>query len=389
MNRVTVHPNLLTWARKRAGLSVDKALEFFPKFTEWLSGQSAPTMRQLEEFASKTHTPLGYLFLTEPPEDKLPIPDFRTLTNNTPRQPSPNLLETVQTLQLRQAWIRNYLMEEGEKPLPFVGSITIRDNPADAAAKMRDYMKLSENWAANEKNSEDAFRLLRRKIEDSGVFLSINGIVGNNTTRALSTDEFRGFTLSDNYAPFIFINNNDAKAAQMFTLAHELTHVWLGEGGVSNPGPESAVARATHGTERFCNETAAEFLVPQTAFLAAWERAKNASDPIGDAAHVFKVSGIVAARRALELRLIGRDQFSSYYNLCMNNWKAMQSKRGIRGGGGNFWATNNGRLGERFGSTVVRAVKSGRLRFSEACELTGLHGSTFDRYVEKITPLKH
>lgn len=382
MNRVTVQPDLLTWARERAGLSVDKVLDYFPKFSEWLSGQAAPTMRQLEDFADKTYTPIGYLFLSEPPEDKLPIPDFRTLGNEAPRRPSPNLLETVHTLQLRQAWMRDYLVEEGEQPLPFVGSLTIKEPPVKAAARMREYLELPEVWAANENTSDDAFRLLRRKIEEAGVFIVINGVVGNNPHRKLSVDEFRGFTLSDEYAPFIFINGTDAKSAQMFTLAHEFTHLWLGQGGVS--GLQWEMERRLDDIERYCNETAAEFLLPESVFSMAWETGKNSEEPFKKLANRFKVSPIVVARRAMEMRLVERGHFFSFYNDYMARWRAAEARKKSQGGGGNFWLTQNTRIGDRFGATVVRAARSGRLLYRDAYQLTGLSGSTFDRYADKL-----
>jgi len=382
MNRVAIQPRLLEWAQQRAGLATDTLVAAFSKYEQWLTQEESPTMHQLEQFADKTHTPLGYLFLAEPPEDRLPIPDFRTLDSKAPRRPTPDLLETVQTLQLRQEWMRDYIIEQGKEPLPFVRSISTRDDPVHAAAKMREHLNLGEIWAADANDSDDALRILRRKIEESGVFIFINGVVGNSTSRKLNTDEFRGFTLSDDYAPFIFINNNDAKAAQFFTLAHELVHVWLGEGGVSNP--EVQGARATQGLERFCDQTAAEFLVPQSALLKAWETVRRTEYPLDRLASVFKVSRIVVARRAMDMGLISRDQFSTYFNACMIQWRAHAARGKEQGrGGGSFWPTFNMRLSDRFGAAVVRAVRTGSLHHSEAYELTGLRGSSFETYAQQ------
>ena len=143
MSRVTVRPELIRWARERAGLKADALMERFPKFAAWESGESQPTLRQLEDLAKKTLTPLGYFFLPEPPEDRLPIPDFRTLKDEPLRRPSPNLLETVYIMLRRQDWMRDYLAEEGQSPLPFVGSIRLEDHPEQAAARIRETLGIT------------------------------------------------------------------------------------------------------------------------------------------------------------------------------------------------------------------------------------------------------
>ena len=113
---------------------------------------------------------------------------------------------------------------------------------------------------------------LRREIEQLGVMAVINGVVGNNTSRRLSVEEFRGFALTDPYAPLIFVNGADAKSAQMFTLAHELAHVWLGSAGVS--GFDGLYPGGTE-MEDWCNRTAAEFLSPAQEVRARWAEVRR------------------------------------------------------------------------------------------------------------------
>ena len=239
---------------------MDALLKYFPKFELWERGEAHPTMRQLENLAKKTFTPLGYFFLPKPPEDSLPIPVFRTLEDSPVKRPSPNLLETVQTMQRRQTWMREDLIDRGQERLAFAGSAALSNVVENVAANVRSVLGLSPDWANKHTTWEDALRALRTAAEEAGILIVSNGIVGNNTHRKLDVREFRGFVLSDDYAPLIFINSVDVKAAQMFTIAHELAHVWIGKGAAFDLRD---LRPANDAAEQFCNAVAAEFLVPR------------------------------------------------------------------------------------------------------------------------------
>jgi Zn-dependent peptidase ImmA (M78 family) len=377
MSKVAVKYDLITWARERSGLRTEALVKKFPKFRQWERGEAQPTLRQLEALAKTTSTPLGYSFLPEPPEDRLPIPDFRTLPGTQQRRPSPNLLETIQTMQQRQGWMRDFLIEQGQEALAFVGSVSLQGDANDVAARIRAALSLENDWARREANWTEALKTLRETAENAGILVVINGVVGNSTRRKLDLNEFQGFILSDEYAPLIFINGSDFKAAQMFTLAHELAHLWLGRGGVvslENMQP------ANNEVELFCNRVAAEFLVPATELRALWRDAQEAEEPLQFLARHFKVSPIVAARRALDLQLMSRREFFDFYR----EYKEDERRQRRTSSGGDFYATQGTRIGERFASAVIRAVKEGRLLYRDAYRLTGLHGKTFDRYAEYL-----
>ncbi len=262
MERINIQPEMFLWALARSGKTEEAMISKFPKFSDWLCGELSPTLKQLETFAKTTYTPLGYFFLKQPPEDKLSIPDFRTIKGQ-PKCPSPNLLDTVQTMQSRREWLHEFLLEEGQNPLPFISSDTLKTEPSKVAMKMRNFLSLSDGWANRVRTWTDALRLLRKAIESAGVMIVINGVVGNNTHRSLDVAEFRGFALVDEYAPLIFINGRDSISAQMFTLIHELSHLWIGYEGVSNFDKLQPIKTVV---EEFCNQVAAEFLVPSEEF---------------------------------------------------------------------------------------------------------------------------
>lgn len=383
MGRVTIQPELLLWALDRCGKTEDAMRTKFPKIADWLRGKPFPTFKQLEAFAVATYTPLGYFFLTEPPEDKLPIPDFRTVKGQ-PQRPSPNLLDTIQTMQSRREWMREFLIEEGQKPLSFIKSATLRTNPAKAAMEMRKVLSLSGGWANKVGTWEEALRLLRKAIEEAGVMIVINGVVGNNTHRPLDVAEFRGFALVDEYAPMIFINGRDSKSAQMFTIVHELTHLWLGYEGVSNFNKMQPVET---NVEQFCNKVAAEFLVPSDEFQHAIKANPigNDDDTIQILARRFKVSPLVVARRALDIKHITKKRFFEFYNWHIEESRKIQEKRKEKKeSSGDFWKTQGVRIGELFGSAVVQAALEGRLLYRDAYRLTGLKGKTFDNYITQL-----
>lgn len=375
--RINVQPAVLQWAVARSGREQELSQKF-PRLAEWLTGENQPTLRQLEKFARATSLPFGYLLLAEPPEERLPIPHFRTLTDEPVRKTSPELLETVRAMQQRQVWMREYLIEQGHEPIPFVGSASINDPLLDVVQRIRAEMGLSENWASEYPTWTDALRALQARIEDVGILVVVNSIVGNNTHRRLEVTEFRGFVLVDEYAPLVFVNGADGRAAQMFTLTHELAHVWLGRSAAFDL---RALQPADDPTEQACNQIAAEFLAPAAQLRALWPSLSHKDNPFQAVARRFKVSEIVVARRALDLNLITRQTFFEFYKTYQER---AREERARDAGYGDFYATQNRRIGAYFGQAVARAVKEGRLLYREAYRLTGLYGRTFERYLESV-----
>jgi Zn-dependent peptidase ImmA (M78 family) len=376
-NTVTVNPEVIRWAIDRSGLKMEK-LEQFP-IKEWKSGKKQPTLRQLEAFAKRTMTPLGYLFLSTPPEEKLPIPDFRTMGDTPIGHPSPNLIDTIQTMQRRQAWMRDCLIEQGQEALPFIGSLNPNVKIEIAAEQIRNALGLAEDWASQHSTRGDALHNLCEATEDIGILVAMSSVVGMNNYRHLNPQEFRGFVLCDEYAPFIFVNSADATSAQMFTMAHELVHLWLGYGGLFNL---INMQPSNDEKEKYCNLVAAEFLIPGKKLATRWPEVRDTTDPYKTLSLWFKVSPLVVARRALDMNLISKSAFFVFYNKYQEAWK---ESRVEKRSGGNFYNTQNVHLGRRFAYAVVCATKEGRLLYRDAYKLTGMSGDTFDKYAKRLT----
>ncbi|RKO61363.1 putative Zn peptidase [Caldibacillus debilis GB1] len=377
MTRVHVNPEILEWAVKRSGKSLEAIKKNFPKFEYWMKREELPTFKQLEKFANFTFTPFGYFFLKEPPEEKLPIPLYRTKNDSVETDPSVNLKDTVYTMERRQDWMREYLIDNEEHPLKFVGKYKITDDYLTVAEDIRRTLGLKKGWAAECKTWQEAFRLFIRKVEEQRIIVVINGVVGNNNYRKLDVNEFRGFVLVDEYAPLIFINGADGKAAQMFTLAHELAHVWF---GASAAFDLESLQPADANIEEACNRVAAEFLVPEKELLDFWPEVREEPDRFQLVARYFKVSEIVSARRALDLKLITKNEFFEFYQSQYVN----QQRENRESSDGNFYYTSLYRVGRVFAEAVINAVKDGQLLHHEAYRLTGLQGKTFIEFAERL-----
>lgn len=377
MPHATVKPEMLRWARERAGREIAELTGRFSRLAEWERGEAQPTFKQLEDFAKATHVPFGYLFLPEPPVERIPIPDLRTVRNQNLSQPSPDLLDTIHAMQRRQAWLREEQIECDAEPLEFVGSARPTDDPQGVGREMRRLVGLDDGWAERIRTWREAVGELRRAIEDLGIIAVINGVVGNNTHRKLDVEEFRGFALADEYAPLVFVNGADAKSAQMFTLVHELAHIWLGQSALTDVG---LIARAAQEIESWCDKAAAEFLVPEQQLKALWRDVRHQASPFEALARRFKVSPIVIGRRAMDLRLVNRETFFSFYEAYIARERSQRSDSG----GGDFYNNQNTRVGERFALQVIRAAKEGRLSFKEAYDLTGLRGGAFQEYAGRL-----
>jgi Zn-dependent peptidase ImmA (M78 family) len=281
-------------------------------------------------------------------------------------------------MQRRQDWMRDYLLDAGAEPLKFIGSVTLGSSAFDAARRIREALGLVAGWAEEHSTWTAALLGLRRNAEAAGILVMINGVVGNNVYRKLEPKEFRGFVLCDRYAPLVFLNGSDYKAAQMFTLAHELVHLWLGREGVFDL-PE--LQPSDSDIERFCNRVAAEVLIPEQELRDGWPRQSHQTEPYQVLARQFKVSPVVAARRAFDLGLIGRAEYARFYQEYEEDERR---KTSVKSSGGDFYATQDVRIGRRFGSAVVQAAKEGKLLYRDAYRLTGLSGQTFDRFADSL-----
>ena len=361
--RAEVKPKLLRWARERAGLQFDDLARRFPRLARWESGETRPTRKQLERFAKATYATVDHLLLTKPPVERVPIPDFRAAGNARIGQPSPNLLDTLSLCQQRQAWYRDFARAQGDKRLAFVGSVNLTSDIAATAAAMQSALGLDLEERRTIPAWDKTLRRLSNGADALGILVMVNGVVGNNSYRRLDPQEFRGFALADAHAPVVFINGADAKAAQMFTLAHALAHVWLGRSALSDATPVTA---PEHDVERWCSAVAAEVLVPLDALRAEYRTGEELRNALTRHARRFKVSTPVILRRIHDLGGLAQNELQQAYK---RELERLRSKR--KSSGGDFYRTQGVRLGRRFARALVLSTLEGDTAHGDAFRLLG------------------
>jgi Zn-dependent peptidase ImmA (M78 family) len=340
--------------------STPKSCAGYVQLTDWETGESRPTFRQAQKLAQSLHTPFGYLFLAEPPIEDLPLPDLRTVGGAPVPRPSVDLLDTIRQSMQRQAWYLEHLHDQGAEPLPFVGRFTPDASVLDVVADMR--AVLGMDLAQGQPTKDAYLRQLIEAAEAAGILVMRSGIVGNNTRRPLDVSEFRGFAISHLLAPLVFVNSADALSARLFTLLHELAHVWLGSSGISNASPGN-----TRREEAFCNAVAGEFLAPRDVFMALWN-ASTAELPVrvAELAQRFHVSSLVIMRRALDLGLVNHATYWQHYQA------ELAAFRNKPGGGGSFYRNASSKNSKRFARAVLAEALSGRLLLRDAGRLLGV-----------------
>jgi Zn-dependent peptidase ImmA (M78 family) len=373
MLRVDIKPQLFRWACERSGKHPDELTEHFPHLADWMAQRTKPTLKQVEDFAHATHTSIGFFFLPEPPVEKLPISDYRTVGSVIMGNPSPDLLDTLYQCQQQQEWYRNYALSSGEKQLAFVGSATTASSTEAIAQQIRQILGLDASEPAKHPTWESALRHYISKAEDAGILVMINGIVGTNTHRKLDPEEFRGFALSDPIAPLIFINNVDTKSAQIFTFAHEIAHLWLGESALSDMTLNAAPSQSV---ERWCNQVAAEVLVPMKSLRSVFQPDAPLAEEVLRLARRFKVSTLVMLRRIFDSGAISRATFDAAYGAELQRLRNIPKKED---GGGNFYLSHMLRTGKRFASALISSTLEGYTTYTESFQLLGVKKtSTFN-----------
>ena len=389
-----VNGEILKWARETTGLDrVEASRKLGIRSTEGVPdparlealelGQSEPSRSLLAKMAKQYRRPLLVFYLPSPPRTSSRVDDFRTLPGDQSAQDEAILDALMRDVRARQSMIRS-LMEEEEEPAlaTFVGAAHIRDGVASLADRTRELLNFDLSAFRSDPSPDAAFSRLRTAVEDIGVFVLLVGDLGSHHT-AIEVETFRGIALSDQFAPFIVINDHDARSAWSFTLLHELVHLWLGQTGVSGAWSNLVV-------ERFCNDVASRLLLPiadlRSLVLSEGLDLATLTQRIGEFASERNLSGSMVAYRLFRHEAISRDHWVQLRNRFRELWRNQVSLQSARNrasdGGPNYYVVRRHRTGSRMIGFVARMLESGALTTTKAGRILGVKPSNVHTLVE-------
>lgn len=369
---VKISPEIITWALSQT--SKEKLGEkLMNNITKWLNGTKTPTFNQIEDFSRKANIPLGYFFLQTPPVEKLDLLEYRTIDSIQLANPSRNLIDTVHEMENIQDWMKAYRQDLGFDRLSVVGCMSGVKDVNRIVDRIRHDLDISKTWFETTKDSRDAFGYIRKQLEECGVVVMMSGIAGKNTHRALDINEFRAFTMVDDWAPLIFINAADSNGAKLFSLLHELTHIWLGKSDLFND--RQGRSKDVSDIEIICNAVAGELLVPKDVFLENWnERKTDIYIRIAELARTFRCGEIVIARKAMDCKKIDGKIYDQVVQTAIENYN--QVKKNKDASGGNYYNTIGSRLDGCFVRALCESINMGRTTYTEAYHLTNTNRKT-------------
>lgn len=378
-----VRPSILIWARESAGLSLEEAaakvgindargVSGADRLGTLETDEGEVSRAVLLKMAKAYRRPLVSFYLSEPPRRGDRGEDFRTVPDrHTDCEPLVDAL--VRDIRSRQAVVRAVLVDEDEsKPLKFVGSMSRDDGIGAVLASIKQTLNFDLAEFRAQGSAESGFAMLRSRVEAAGVFVLLIGNLGSHHS-AIDVEAFRGFALADSIAPFIVVNDQDAKSAWSFTLLHELAHLWLGSTGVSGGHIEGV-------TEQFCNDVASGFLLPHGELdqieIGHGTSQAEASYLISAFADERLISRSMVAYRLLRAGKIGTLMWRNLAEAFKTEWqhsRAAQRER-ARGldGGPNYYIVRRHRLGAALLNFVARNMSEGVLTPTRASKLLGV-----------------
>lgn len=373
VNRIKVANTIWQWILSTIVLSDEQKSALH----NWSDGIKTPTFIQLENLSKKINIPFGYFFLKNPPAEEYVLLKYRTVDSLSLKTPSRNLLDIIRQMENTQEWMHEHLIINGADKINFVGDINPNDDVISVTKKIRLLLDIEKNWYENSTSLTCSYNLLKKAINDVGIIIMMTGIVGNNTKRKLNIEEFRAFTLIDDYAPLIFINSIDSISGKIFSLLHELVHIGIAKDSFYDSNIYEYPLMSA--IETFCNGVTAEILAPMDLFIENWyKKTYDNQKKIIELSNYFKCSKIVIARRAYDNRLIKDTEYAS---VVMESNKGFVNKKNS---GGHYYKTQATRIDHRFLLALDSSVKEGKTLYSDAFRLTNTNRNTFDNLVMEL-----
>ncbi len=385
-----VNPEILAWARDRAGLTLDQAahaLQFqdtrsrsaIERLKALEAGEEQPSRSVLLKMAKAYRRALLVFYLAQPPRTGDRGQDFRTVPGGTPPEYSPLLDALIRDIRGRQTAVHGLMEETDTQPVDFIGTATMNNPVEDLVYRATDRLQFSLDEFRRQPDVSRAFSYLRGKIEATGVYVLLLGNLGSHHTN-ISVDIFRGFAIADPLAPFIVINDQDAQAAWSFTALHELTHLWLGTTGISGTSTEARI-------ERYCNDVAGEILLPTPEIRALSDLRRATIDElinlISSFANARKISRAMVAYKFLRANTITQTAWRQIADRLKEEWleaRRREEQEEVPGGSGgpSYYVVKRHRLGNALLDVIARSLKEGVITPTKAAQVLGVKPRNVD-----------
>ena len=383
-DKAYITPTILKWARESARMTEEvaaaKVSVSIDKLTAWENGISQPTINQAQTLAKAYKRPFALFFLPEIPRDFQPLQDFRKKDSKPLGTAS---IFIIREIQQKQAWISEVYEEDKENKIPFVGRFSINDNPTVVAKDILETLNINP---ANYKSGSPIKEWID-KAESNGIFISRTSFI--HSRLKLDSDEIQGFAIADSYAPFVFINTEDWPAPQLFTLVHELAHIWIAETGISNEiDPEIADKDKFNLVELFCNEVAANALIPYDIITNLEAHTFSSSKEIYYASKHLGVSSFAFLVRALNVNLLTFDKYKKLkheadieFKVFLKKEEERKAKQKIKEnkGGPNPYLLQLNKNSRLFTQTVLDAFRGGFIEPTQASNLLNVQVNKFSK----------
>jgi len=381
-DKAYITPNVLKWARESARMSEEiaaaKASVTVDKLKEWEDGTSQPTINQAQILAKAYRRPFALFFLPEIPRDFQPLQDFRKKDS---KDLTTSSIFIIREIQQKQAWISDAYSENGEHSLSFVGRFSIKDDPKIVAQDILKTLNINPpNYKADTPIKEwiDA-------AEKNGIFVSRTSFI--HSKLKLDSNEIQGFAIADRHAPFVFVNSEDWNAPQLFTLVHEIAHIWIAATGISNAiEPEIKNRDKFHPIELFCNEVAANALMPKDVIMNLNLNIFQKSKDVFRVAKTLGVSSYALLVRARNLELISisayqkmKEEADIEYHDYLKKKLETKAKQKDKKGGPNYFLLQLNRNSRLFTQTVLDAFHGGYIEPTVASSLLNVQVNKFQK----------
>ena len=392
MGGALVTPKIITWARERAGLDVKKlagGISTPEIITKWEKGTLKPSLIQAQKIAKKTKIPLGYLYLKSPPNLKLPTVDFRSdFSGKKTKEDDVNIYNLVSSYKHKLEWYEEYLKIESTNfnSDHFLGKFPQNEDYQTIASDIRESLQLEAVTQEHKRQRPDTFlKGFINKCQNFGLWIVRTSYFGTSTKNSVTPEAYSGFALKSQFHPLIWLNSKSFKAVQVFTLAHEIAHLWIGEEGLSNLNPESQqyspVGETANQIERICDLVASEILVPTNELRGLWHQSRKAGENIDNLFDYFGVSRFVLLNKALQTELINRQTYNTTRLDLLKRIKKNSDE-----GGGNYYQNLYNRNGVAFSKAVINSLHAQTITPKEAFSLLDIQKFEtllkFDKFID-------